>query len=106
MAVSMHPCTPTQPGKTIKMYCQSGNFDVSIEINYFVSPQSALCTGENFYENRTASLTIKNVITNQNVFVSVLPHNTFSYTVSPKVTFTSEKANLYLEKCVTPVARF
>lgn len=106
MAVSTHPCSPTVTGTPVKIYCEAGVYDVSIVINSLKSPASAFCTGQNFFERRTANVTIKSTISKEVVYAADIPHELFSYTVSPKVTFTSEVPNMVLEKCVTPAARF
>jgi hypothetical protein len=105
MAVSMHPCTPTQPGKPVRIFCQTQKFNVSIVVNYLMSPASALCTGQNYYERRSASVTITNKSSNKVVDAADIPHELFSYTLSPKVTFISEDPYLKLDKCIAPLAR-
>ena len=105
MAVSMHPCTPSVQGKPTQIYCQWGSNDVSIVIHFLKSPATPFCTGQNYFENRSANLTVISRKTNKILDEVAIPQELFSYTLSPKVTFTSEDPYFNLKKCVTPLAR-
>ena len=103
-ARSIHPCTPRVQAQPTYSICAQGGLAVEVRIDTLMSPQIEMCTGENYYEYQTANVKIS-FENGQAMEESTLFSGDFSYTLSPtgSATFVSEKLNLNLVQCVTPV---
>lgn len=102
MAVSVQPCAPSVLAKPTRISCIDKNLSYSIVINTLKSPSH--CTGQNYFEYKTASVRVFNNQSNKVIDEADIPHELFSYTLSP-ATFTSEDPALSLKNCVTPLSR-
>jgi hypothetical protein len=99
-ATSLHPCTPTVRAMPTHIYCIDGKNAVSILINTLMSPPIEMCQGNNYYESKSALVTLT-----EGAKPEFLYGSEFEYTLSPigDASFASEKLNLDLTKCVTPI---
>jgi hypothetical protein len=99
-ATSLHPCTPVVPAKPTVIFCNDGGESISIQINTLMSPAKRMCRGKNYFEFKTADVTLPEATE-----PTVVLDGDFEYTLSPSgdATFSSESLGLDLTSCVTPI---
>ncbi len=101
LGASLHPCTPTVQAVPTQISCLAGELRYEIVVKTLMSPAQPYCTGENYFEYKTA--TVKILQDGSLKQQLTIPDGSFTYQLMDPTSFTSTDYNLDLKDCVTPV---